>query len=679
MERMFKRFFSITLFSLAVLVSTADLMAESCSSCNKSCCPGTSNNVLPYLSFRSAGRDNVRKLVGTTSYAVYQYDMDTFYGTFQIIPQYERSFRSKSIAECLFGCDLTAGKTGSCPTDCDDGRVINVSGSQVVDRPANTNDWMAENFYLPRDFQSTLQFSPRIQNIILDFQLYVGLDEWAKGLYFRIYGPVVNARYDLQFCESNITEGERGYQEGFFNNAASTPPSNENAVPVGNLLQSATSFFGGGTPNVDDITTQGLQFAKICSGKQTKTCFGDLRFELGWNFLLEEDYLFGLGVEFAAPTGRRPEACFLFEPQCGNGKHWELGGNVHGLWTMWRSEDEDKHFDFVIEADITHLFNAKQRRTFDLKGKPLSRYMLAQKMRPTNGNIQGNDAAGDGAAGANGTQPNRQFDNEYAPVANFSTRDIKVSASVQADLVAMFDFTVRGFSWDLGYNFWVRSCEKIDFRDDCDDSCDSKSTPFPEDTWALKGDAFVVGFVGETADNFTENDPLNLSATESGATIHVGTNFGAANPNDGAPPNFENNPGIDNTKPATTTGDAHARLLFARIGNADSDNDNESQTRTSIQPITITRDDLNCSGARSRGISHKVFTHFNYTWIDREDWIPYLGVGASAEFGKRDSSLSSKCCSTTSTSSTSSTDCDDCIDCGLSKWAVWLKLGLSFN
>ncbi|MGB8366826.1 MAG: hypothetical protein WCD44_00555, partial [Candidatus Babeliales bacterium] len=517
-----------------VLVSTADLLASNCSSCNTNSCCGTSNNVLPYLSFRSAGRDSVRKLVGTTSYAVWQPDMESYYGTLEVIPAYERSFRSKDLAECLFGCDLQSGSTSSstsstscssssCDTSCDDGRIIRVSGSQVANRAANTNDWMAENFYLPRDFQSTLQFKPLIQNIILDFHLYVGLDEWAKGLYFRLYGPVVNARYNLNFCESNVTVGEVGYQEGFFNETLTDGESHENAVPVANLLQNATSFFSGGTPNVDGVTTNGLQFAKICGGQQTNTCFGDLRFELGWNALLEEDYLFGFGVEFAAPTGRRPDASFLFEPQCGNGKSWELGGNVHGLWTMWRSEDEDKHWDFIIDADITHLFNSKQRRTFDLNGKPLSRYMLAEKMGTPVQNLQGRDTVGQGNEGI--STPSQQFQKEYAPVANFSTRDIKVSAAVQADLVAMFDLTVRGFSWDIGYNFWARSCEKIEFRDDCDSSCGS--TSFPANTWALKGDAYAVGFAGGDDVNPTiaSGMPIPLSATESNATIHTGTNI----------------------------------------------------------------------------------------------------------------------------------------------------------
>jgi hypothetical protein len=672
MKHLSQRLFSIALLSLTLLMSTSHLFANTCNSCGTSSCCGTSDNVLPYLSFRSAGRDSVRKLVGTTSYAVWQYDKDSYYGTFELIPAYERSMKSKEIAECLFGCDLQRGVSGDCSTNCDDGRIVKVSGSQVVGRAANTNDWMAENFYLSRNFQSTLEFKPLIQNIILDFHLYVGLDQWAKGLYFRLYGPVVNARYNLNFCEKDPTVGNVGYQEGFFNETLTDGDSQENAVPVANLLQNAASFFSGGTPNVDGVTTNGLQFAKICSGQQTNTCFGDLRFELGWNPLLEENYLFGFGIEFAAPTGRRPDACFLFEPQCGNGKHWELGGNVHALWRIWSSEDEEQHWDLVIDADITHLFNAKQRRTFDLNGKPLSRYMLAQKMGTPIQNLQGRDTVGQGNEGI--STPNQQFQKEYAPVANFSTRDIKVSAAVQADLVAMLDFTINGFSWDVGYNFWARSCEKIEFRDDCDSSCGS--TSFPANTWALKGDAYAVGFAGgdDVNPTITSGMPIPLSATESNATIHTGTNIPNSSTNSAdntmAGTSDNRNPGIDNPKFAVTSGDGKVRILFADQNLL---NVNLNQTRTSIQPVLISQSDLNCN-ARSRGISHKVFTHFNYTWINQENWTPYLGVGASAEFGKTDSN---SCCSTTSSSSTS-TNNSCCTNCALSKWALWLKLGVSY-
>ena len=55
-----------------------------------------------------------------------------------------------------------------------DTRSINISGSAIANRGAN--DWLADYFGLPRDFQSTVIFKPTISNYILDFSFYAGLD-----------------------------------------------------------------------------------------------------------------------------------------------------------------------------------------------------------------------------------------------------------------------------------------------------------------------------------------------------------------------------------------------------------------------------------------------------------------------------------------------------------------------
>jgi len=573
-------------------------------------------NVLPYLALRSPARNTVRKIVGTTSHHINLYDMESFYGTFSITPEYDQTFRRRHLRECLFGSFI------------DDDGDVTVSGSQVANR--GTNDWTADNFYLPRDFQSKINFKPRVQNFIVDFHLYTALDEWAKGLYFRIYGPVVHTRHNLKFNESCDIEGTEGYAAGCF---ATTE------VTADNLLKNAEEFFCGKALSLDDVTTQELKFAKMKPGKQKETCFGDLRFEFGWNFLLEEDYHFGLNIQAAAPTGRRPKAEFLFEPQCGNGKHWELGGGVTSHWTWWRSEDEEKHFDFIIEADITHMFKARQTRTFDLKGKPLSRYMLAQKLGSIDEN--NNPRLDIGSV---------EFKSEYAPVANFSTFEVKVSSGVQADVVAMFNFTSRGWSLDGGYNLWVRSCEKISLRDeDC----------FSENTWALKGDAYVFG-----RDTFNEGDfsTVPLAATQSQATISSALNTVIANP--------LTNPSIDS--PTAAKDNNENNLFVISI-------EEDTNINTSENPVFIKggeEGDFDFDGARSKGLSHKVFGHIGYTWVDRENWVPYLGVGASAEFGSNDSRDRDKDCDTDG--SVCGKD-SSCLRCSASQWGVWLKGGISFD
>ena len=49
----------------------------------------------------------------------------------------------------------------------------------------------------------------------------------------------------------------------------------------------------------------------------------------------ERDCHIGIGAYAAAPTGTRVgESRYLFAPIVGNGKHWELGGQVtaHHIW-----------------------------------------------------------------------------------------------------------------------------------------------------------------------------------------------------------------------------------------------------------------------------------------------------------------------------------------------------------
>src|SRR5437867_1092275 len=73
-----------------------------------SCAEDTAEiRVAPFVQWRSQGRDTARKLVGTTSHHVYLYDMESFYGTFNMTPQYDQTFRADDLLGCYFGSSLT--------------------------------------------------------------------------------------------------------------------------------------------------------------------------------------------------------------------------------------------------------------------------------------------------------------------------------------------------------------------------------------------------------------------------------------------------------------------------------------------------------------------------------------------------------------------------------------------
>jgi len=603
------------------------------------------SSVSPTLAFRSQGFHGDRQRnVGEVGKIYLSDTQDEWYRTADIAVGYMRSFHTKEIARCLFGDDLI------CNDNCNN--TIKVQGSGIASRDAKA--WLADYLYLSCDYDGSFRVDPRIQNVVVDLDFYLGLDEWAEGLYFRVYGPINWTKWDARFCSTDpATVTTTSCSTGYF-----TPTGSEV------YLSSLASYFAGNSPApVDDITFKGLKFAKMPSCDESKVGFAELRAELGWNFFQDDDYHLGAGLHVAAPTGNKRKAEFVMFPVVGNGNHWELGGTLHGHYMFWRSDDEERHVGFYLDAVFTHLFRAREQRTFDLCGKPNSRYMLASKFTRTitNGTAGLSGVVNNGIAGTE-TTPFAEFNNVYAPVANLTTIDAKVDIGIQADVTAMFNFTRKQFSWDLGYNFWGRTCEKIECPRPCD-SCsgDSIFNYENENTWGLKGDARMFGFRGDT------DAVVPLSATQSNATIHAGTNVGTVDTT--LTDVSLQNGGVDNSLFAITSNAPDVLVIHTPTSEGGL-NVNSNQIKSSFQPVFLSSADVNLQ--KTKGLSHTVFTHLSYNW-DRE-WNPFLGIGGSAEFGKTscgDCSNSSTCCTTSS--------CDSCSYCSLSQWAIWVKGGVVFD
>ena len=436
-------------FSTAALLVCTAVHADST---NNDC------GVSPTFVARSQARYKMREDVGVVD-LTNLYSEDSNYHEFSVIPGYMQSFRPGRIAQTLFGNSLVSTNslnsnfnsgTACCNNNNNNSccpNTILIQGSQVTDRAANA--WLADYFYLDPKYNGAFTVAPKIKDFFIDFDYFAGLDEWWCGAYIRVYAPYVHSTWNLEYCEvANTSTFSVGYTEGYFDSIN---------VPAENLLQSFSAYAAGAAPvfgTASSINAQGLQFAKITNCKRTQNGLGDLRVELGWNVWQEECYHLGLNVQAAAPTGTRRRAQFLFDAVVGNGKHWELGGGLTGHYSVWSNEDESQHAGFYLDANITHLFKAREERTFDLKGKPNSRYMLAAQMGLNNQGLIGNPIFGIPAS--------NQFTGVYTPVANLTTLDIRVSTGVQADIVAWFNYTRCGWSWDLGYNFFGRSKEQFD-------------------------------------------------------------------------------------------------------------------------------------------------------------------------------------------------------------------------
>lgn len=682
------------------------------------CAAHTLYGALPYLALRSQSVNAVRELVGQQTFM--HRDADAFYGVFSVTPEYTDSIEREKLAQCLFGPDVCCGKKGAQIAVV--GSLAGVNGATVMNTPCNPTSWLADYFGLPRDFKSLISLEPRIQNFNIDFNFYLG---WRHGVYFRIHAPLTYTNWNLNYCEEVYCGGKIGYEPGYF-----SPDEN----PVDDLLCKATDFLTGcRVPNLSPEYSEAApiifhplaysRFPRCACPEIDLIRLSDVEAALGWDCAIRERFHFGFEVRTSAPTGNKPCATYLFWPLIGDGGAWKLGVGISSHGILWQSTKEDISLGFWLQANVQHIFNTCQDRVFDLCGKPNSRYMLAEKMTTTEDSLLEGSLTYSSLTPVDPSPSDFQFAHEYTPVANLTKRAVNVSIPVEGDVVAKLAWTYKNLQLDVGYEFWGRSCEKI-----CTNNC-CYNHELDGNTWALKGDAHVYGFVPNEL--FIDGDGeepgfwIPLAASESCATIHRGTNYIPGRSLDYASTDAaaQYNPGIDHPHYAYYAGPVVRQVQGGEY---------RLQTRTSIQPILLSTSSVDYCGAASKGMSNKIFAHINHIWKDKPH-TPFFGAGASVEFGSRQcASCSSSsatcngcnwccppatgcgclngvtsngttcndCCTNTTTNnclaccgcastccnrpccenSYCGTNCDDhcCKECALSQWAIWIKFGIGF-
>ncbi len=423
-----------------------------------------------FLSPRSQTDHAERELVG------WQEDInlcaDGAYGSFYIMPIYTHSTKPDELAGYFFG-----------------GQEFVVAGTQVEDRPDDA--LLADYFGLPFDFTSTICVKPIIENIILDFNLYMGLDCWYPGLYVRAHAPWVYASWNMQLCENVQNYGSMPYPPGYMASAE---------ITRNDMARDFTEWMYGFSTPIGDL--QPLKFGKI-AGARTRTGFSDIQFVFGWNFINDPNYHYGLNVRTSLPTGNTSRALFLFEPMIGNGGHWEFGFGMTGHAIVWHDQDGNPTWGLYGDLNLTHLFPSLQRRSFDFKQNgPSSRYMLIEEIgTPV---VQG--------LLVDGIVAQQQYHSVLMPAINQTTLNAEVAIAVQVDAVIKLCYMHRCFTIEGGYDFWARTSEQIVCRDD-----------FASSMYAIKGDAQVYGF------NRENQRFVALNVTQSSATIFGGQGDGNAN------------------------------------------------------------------------------------------------------------------------------------------------------
>lgn len=377
------------------------------------------------FSIRSQSTNGALKIAGTHLYQDL-YKKKSMHGFLTVAPVYSHSMRSEQIARSIFGA-----------------QTFSISGSQIINR--GPDDLMADYFGLSQTYQGTVNFVPHIVTAQTVFDFYCGYDAVVPGLYSRVYAPFVWTRWNIKINETTEQSGiTNPFGAGYMDQGPVIPP----IASFRNALSGKVTFGQMQEP---------LAFGKI-DCPLSKVGFSDVQLTLGYNIYRSWRGHAGCNVFVGVPTGTRPNAEYLFEPQIGNGKHWEVGAGFSGHATLWE-KDHKYTLGFYGDVNISTLLSTRQQRSFDIKtNRNLSRYMLVKEF-----------------------DSNREYTGKLTPLINKTTLECSVRAALQFDIVAMLSYTNGSVVCDLGYNGWIRTQERISL-----DQC------FDNNTVGLKGIQNVV-------------------------------------------------------------------------------------------------------------------------------------------------------------------------------------------
>lgn len=645
---------------------------------------------------RSQGANTARELVGWQRQLYKCYDEN--YAAIAPVAEYTHSMHTESLAKKLFS------------TTC-----LTFTGSERTDRAST--DLLADYFGLPVDFKGTLAIKPRIENFIIDLELYFGMDQLSNGLFLRIHAPITHTRWTLGLDACVVCADKfRGCPTFPGCYMSSTPLSTTTSTsitpspcstisstsPVGCPIDAALNPLY--QNNVDCATTslrealsgnftfgdmkEPWHYGRFDFCSRDKTGLADIDAIMGYNFLHNDYAHFGAFVMTVIPTGNRPKAKYIFEPIVGNGKHWELGGGFTTHISLGDyCEKTNLNLGVYIEGNITHVFSTHQTRSFDFtQNGLLSRYMLLKEFDPvcSNGIFQGTymynfcqqfiPVSAPAVPNVPTSNPPRR-NHGLMNAINFATRNCEVHVGLKADVSAKVCVTKGGWTLDAGYNFWYRSEERICIKTDCPCYLDSRFLGFKgtEPVCCTSYQiANVPGTTGQTSIiipvppqvTTIEQFPANAEPRLAGCP-----DLQASNPNNGLPYNGMSEP-ANGTQPDATIyaggTPANGPILPTDCSVCLAGNQITTLTPISeltpaegflndmnVQPVFISCADLDPHSAEQG----RMMTHKVFGHLSytwyRSCYSPHLGIGGEAEFDAH---------------------CDNALE----QWGIWLKGGLEF-
>lgn len=188
--------------------------------------------------------------------------------------------------------------------------------------------------------------------------------------------------------------------------------------------------------NILEAFNQGdWHYAKL-NQEHKRSGISELRFKYGVAFSPKKHIEINFYSLLSAPIGGKQKADYTFNPFLGNNGHWAVGSGVNFQIPL-TYDDASWSFLIFLNAEHQFLIRNKQFRTFDLKGKPWSRYLLLNS--------------------ADGLSVN-------VPAVNVLTRRVTVRPDSFVDFSTGLRVTNDGIEVEVGYDLWAHRTERLKLR-----------------------------------------------------------------------------------------------------------------------------------------------------------------------------------------------------------------------
>ena len=196
------------------------------------------------------------------------------------------------------------------------------------------------------------------------------------------------------------------------------------------LPRSAPGTFDGIINAIQAFNNPNWNFGKWSTTTLKKSGIDDISIKLGNTFHVSCGHADLYGLLFV-PTGKGTKALNLFEPLVGS-NHVGIGAGLNADLISYQYDDTK--VDLMIDFRYAYFLKHTEVRSFDLFNGDLSRYLLVVQPDSTN---------------------------QALPGINFFTKEVEVTPRSMFEFWTGLHFSHCNFHVEIGYDFWLRSKEKI--------------------------------------------------------------------------------------------------------------------------------------------------------------------------------------------------------------------------